>query len=320
MRRMKTGLNVVLLVLGVCWPSSEAVPDDARSSPNSSQMSSKANRVSVKRAAVESRASIPADAPDIQWSLPPRPQHAPLGSEFQKQVANLPREQREAAAMAEILRGNVPDFFRQLKPIRVESMEEDGTQHVATYFVTSDYLSIGADEDFFRIPLTPATACRIADKLDASLITTKISDDLFAAAQVRLDPQPLTQDRDQVSAFWQHHQLIEEQLLGKPRGALVVGIKKDVVLSNRLREKPHKVAIYGWHNPDGRPIQSLYVGHVDWYVDYSHGIRLMSQRLDIDGEPRRVDDVLRDKQLCRLLSSEGPIDAPAVRKAAHWAR
>jgi hypothetical protein len=81
------------------------------------------------------------------------------------------------------------------------------------------------------------------------------------------------------------------------------------VLTNRLKEKPSRVAIYGWHYPDGQPIQPLYVGHVDWYVDYSHGIRLVSQEMIVDGRPMRFSDVLRDMELSALVSDEGPIDA-----------
>ena len=210
--------------------------------------------------------------------------------------------------LQEIINGNVPEFLRRLVAIRVEAMDDAGTRHVATYFVMPDYLAIGTDNDFFRVPVTPATATAIADQFDASLITAKVSDDVFAAAQVKLDPQPLTKDRDAVATFWQHHQIIEEQMRGKSRGLLVAGIKKDIVLTNRLKEKPHKVAIYGWHESHSQPIQSLYVGHVDWYVDYSHGVRLMSQRIIVDNQPLKVSDVLKDSHLCPLLRTEGPID------------
>lgn len=98
----------------------------------------------------------------------------------------------------------------------------------------------------------------------------------------------------------------------------MTGTKKDVVLTNGLKEKPHKVPIFGWHSHDGQPIQSLYVGHVDWSVDYSHGVRLMSQRIFVDNLPRRVTDVLMDRRLCPLLSREGPIDSAEVRKSAGW--
>src|SRR5439155_7225507 len=121
---------------------------------------------------------------------------------------------------------------------------------------------------------------------------TKISDDIFRAADLKLDPRPLTKDRDAATTFWQHHQIIEDQRKGQPLGLLIAGIKKDIVLTNRLKEKPHRVAIYGWHYPSGKPIQPLYVGHVDWYVDYSHGIRLMSRRMILDGKPMDVNDIL----------------------------
>jgi hypothetical protein len=89
----------------------------------------------------------------------------------------------------------------------------------------------------------------------------------------------------------------------------VAGIKKDVVITKELSERPGHVAIYGWHKLDGKPIQPLTTVHVDWYVDYSHGIRLVDQWAEVDGEPMLVCDVLRDKNLCGLLSDEGPFDA-----------
>ena len=44
-------------------------------------------------------------------------------------------------------------------------------------------------------------------------------------------------------------------------------------------ERPNRVAIYGWHYLNGQPIQPTYAGHVDWYIDYSHGIRPVRRRL-----------------------------------------
>src|SRR5262249_34437109 len=122
---------------------------------------------------------------------------------------------------------------------------------------------------------------------------------------------PLTKDREAANTFYEHHKIIEEQRSVARWGItgwLLSGIKKDVVLTNRLKEKPNRVAIYGWHYPDGKPIQRLYVGHVDWYVDYSHGIRLVSQEMIVDGQPMKFRDVLRDKELSALISDEGPID------------
>ncbi|WP_204310148.1 hypothetical protein, partial [Enterobacter cloacae] len=84
-----------------------------------------------------------------------------------------------------------------------------------------------------------------------------------------LDPVPMYIFRDSTVTMWQHHLIIEGQR--KNRKGLIAGIKKDVVITDLLTRssKPNRVAIFGWHKPDGIPIQPLYTGHVNWYVDYS---------------------------------------------------
>ena len=241
---------------------------------------------------------------DNQPTIPPRPADAPTGSAFLKQIESLSPQDREAAILEELRSGNMPSFLRRFVPITVRS-----TSHVATYFVMPDYLSVGDDDDFFRLPMTPMTARAVADAFDCVLITRKISDDIYQNAPLRLPPIPLTEKRESVQTFYQHHQAIEAQRAraGKPLGTLIAGIKKDVVLTNRLLEKSHRVAIYGWHQPDGRPIQPLTIVHADTYVDYSHGVRLMSRLVIVDNHPRTVLDVLKDNALCALLSDEGPL-------------
>jgi hypothetical protein len=210
----------------------------------------------------------------------------------------------------------MPAFLRHLKTIRVFDTDPSGIKQTATYFVMPDYLAVGSDSDFFRVPITPETAIQLANQFEASLITVKISDDLFAASELKLRPSPLTKDRESSNSFWEHHRIIENQFGQSPRGQLVSGIKKDVVLTNRLGEKPHKVALYGWPDLDGRPIQPIYVGHADSYVDYSHGIRLMARRILIDDQPADAFDVLKDTKRSRLLSNEGPIDVATLQRMA----
>jgi len=265
-------------------------------------------------------APAPRDMREVRLSLPKRPADAPTGSAFRDRIATRPLAERETAVIGEITRGNVPEFLRRLKPIAVECTDETGARHAGTCFVTADYLGVGSDEDFFRIPLTPQAAVAIADAAGGTLLTAKLSDDVFRAADLNLEPKPLTQDRESVATFFQHHQIIEDQLRGKPRGALVAGIKKDIVWTNRLQEKPRKVAIYGWHYPDGRPIQPLYVGHWDRYVDYSHGLRLLAREMVVDGRTVAVTDVLRDGRLRGLVTCEGPTDIDQLRRTSEWDR
>lgn len=267
---------------------------------------------------VEVRAVIDRGDAARSLTLPERPADVPTGSQFLQQVLMLSRQEREASILREIMQGNVPAFERKLTPLRLTFQSDDGAKHSAVYYVTSDYLAIGTDTDFVRMPMTPATAVTISRAAHAALITRKISDDVFSAAEVKLQPQPMTKDRDAAATFGEHHRLIEKQRGETPPEKLIVGIKKDVVLTNRLREKSHKVAIYGWHYPHGAPIQSLYVGHVDWYVDYSHGVRLMADEMLIDGQPHKVAEVLKHPEWHKLLSDEGPIDTAEVIQAAQW--
>jgi hypothetical protein len=242
--------------------------------------------------------------------IPPRPRDAVGGVAFIQSVAKLTPTEREEAIAREILRGNIPNFLRAFKPIAVSAKDSAGKEHTIRYDVAPDYLAIGSDADFVRMPMTPATAARIADAFGCALPTRKIVDDVYRNAALKLAPKPLTMDREAPATFLRHHRLIEEQRAGHPLGELIAGIKKDVVVTNRLAEKPNRVAIYGWHTSEGKPIQPLTIVHVDRYVDYSHGVRLMKRTVVVDGIARDVRQVLLSPDRCVLLSDEGPILRP----------
>jgi len=242
--------------------------------------------------------------------IPDRPEGAMGGRAFMKSVADLSPSEREAAIGDELLRGNVPTFLRRFIVIYTSVAVGDDHEVTASYEVAPDYLAIGSDEDFVRVPMTPMTAQAVADAFGCALPTRKMVNDIYDQAEVKLAPLPLTEDRTSVTTFLQHHGLIEWQRQGKSLGALVAGIKKDVVITNRLQEKPNRVAIYGWHKLNGEPIQPLYTGHVNTYVDYSHGVRLVRRVMNVAGEATTVDAVLADPNLAALLSDEGVIAEP----------
>ena len=252
-------------------------------------------------------ASLPAAPPELLLKILPRPDGAPTGSQFLKQIDSVSPADRESAIETELTRGNVPEFLRTLKTIRLTVTEANGAIHEAECFVTPDYLAVGTNADFFRLPMTSMTAQKIATAFNGSLITTKLSDAIYAQSELKITPCPLTKDRESAATFFEHHRLIEAERDGRAPDLVVGGIKKDVVLTNQLEGKPGHVAIYGWHYPDGKPIQPLYVGHTAGYVDYSHGIRLMSQNVIVDGKPMVVADVLADPVLSAVLTNEGPI-------------
>jgi len=183
--------------------------------------------------------------------------------------------------------------------------------------VTPDYLSIGSDEDFLRIPLTRPTAVTIAEEFGFVLPTRKIVDAVFEQADFRFKPQPLPPGRMMRSSeyYVRHNEMIEEQHRNRSLGELVAGNKKDVVLSNRLLG-PERIAIYGWHRRKGEPIQPLSTVHGARYADYSHGVRLVYDKVCIDGELRSIYDVLLDPSLAPALSYEGLI--PKIKRLMQW--
>jgi hypothetical protein len=97
-----------------------------------------------------------------------------------------------------------------------------------------------------------------------------------------------------------------------PQGALTAGDKKDLVLTDRLLRAPGRVAIYGWHRASHDPIQPLSTVHGAGYADYSHGVRLVSRTVYVNGASRSIDAVLTDPELAALLvRNEEPVDFDA---------
>lgn len=228
-----------------------------------------------------------------------------VATAFYKTVAAWKWRERDSLAKLEILSGNYPSFLRNFVRINTSFTDSaSGKTISAYYFVAPDYLSLGTDDDWARIPLTPMAAQVIADSFHCFLPTRKMVNDIYQQAVVKLDPVPMYAFRDSSVTMWQHHLIIEGQRKG--RKGLIAGIKKDVVLSGKVTRdaKPDREAIYGWHKPDGKPIQPLYTGHINWWVDYSHGIRLVYRIIWVNGKPMDYTEVFRRPVLQKLLCDE----------------
>jgi hypothetical protein len=246
--------------------------------------------------------------------IPARPSSASTGSDFVRRTAGLSELEREAVIVAELLAGDVPGFLRHLKPVTLLGRRAGKTVR-ATICVTPDYLALGSDDDFLRIPMGLQTAVAVAARFGFVLPTPKMVDAIYQQAEVHLRPQPLPPGPEMRStAYYSRHNAriqMQRRKLGAPLGLLVAGQKKDLVLTNRLRRKPGRVAIYGWHRGAGQPIQPLSTVHGARYADYSHGVRLVSAVAFVDGKPRPIFEVLEDPALGLLLSDEGPLPHPA---------
>ncbi|NKB28809.1 MAG: hypothetical protein GKR99_15165 [Rhodobacteraceae bacterium] len=223
-------------------------------------------------------------------------------------LSGLGGAERDRRIAAQVLAGNIPDFMRNLTPVTLKS--DDTT---VTICVTPDYVAIGDDADHVRVPMGLPAAAKIADGLGFMLPTTRMVDAIYADAGVQLAPQPMTPNSQMTSNNYirRHNATIQRQLVAADaeNGTLTAGHRKDLVLSNRLRSKPGRVAIYGWHRINGRPIQPLSTVHGQYYADYSHGVRLVSRTAYVNGRPVELSDLLSDARFAALISDEGPIRA-----------
>ena len=227
------------------------------------------------------------------------------GNEFYHQAFAMKWKERDSFAVKEILNGNIPSFLKKFEGIKVSIIDSPTGKTInAVYFVSPDYLSIGTDNDWARINITPLAAQKIADSFNCFLPTKKMVDDIYKVAKVKLEPVPMYAFRDSTPTMWHHHLIIEGQRKGGK--GLIAGIQKDVVISGKISRdpKPDRVAIYGWHKLDGTPIQPLYTGHIFWWVDYSQAIRLVYRKIKVENKWMDYTEVLSDPILRKLLCDE----------------
>lgn len=252
-------------------------------------------------------------------NLPPRSGNALGGQAFVNVISPMaapPDAQRENWIYAQVESGNIPDWMRNLVPITT-NLVISGVNHTVTYYAAPEYLAIGSDEDYFLEPMTPLLAQRISVLLNCTLPTQKMVDDIWTQTQLKLAPMPLTynQTNPPITVAWfdVYNSNIwaqrEPYIPSFPLGDSVAGDKKDVIISTYIYNNLQNgvttpVVIYGWQYTDGVPIQPIYNGHSEYYMDYSHGIRMVQQAITVDGQPTTVTNVLTNPNLAALLSDE----------------
>ena len=250
-------------------------------------------------------------------SIPDRPVSAMDGSVFLTATKSLSKSKREDRILKEVRRGNIPSHLRNLSAITYSRILGGKTYDIEL-FVMPDYLAIGSDSDFVHIPMNPLTAQKIADHFAYVLPTPLLVDYIYQNAEVKLSPKPMKPGKAMHtnSYYLAHTSSISKQLAASSgsNGDLIAGHKKDVVITNRLMKKRRirRVAIYGWHRKNGRPIQPVSLVHDERYVDYSHGIRLIFNSVKINGEWMPLVEVMRHPTLSYLVSKKGRVIRPRI--------
>ena len=252
------------------------------------------------------------------------------GHEFIQKVQDMGFWEMEEETVKQILSGNMPSALKKFRKIKynVYHLEQDSKgkeinkKYTVEMWVLPDYLAVGSDEDFVRMPMGPLAAQRVADSLYCSLPTTFLVDRIDEAAEGRIEIFPFRPvgDRNMKPLCFEDSNNAINALMrakGLHFGQFVSGLKKDVVLTTRLENEAgfdRHVAIYGWHHPDGHPQQPLYIRHGNFYSDYSHGIRLIYRTIKIDGKEYDLRDVL--EHLGWWLVSNEPV--PFKRASYDW--
>ncbi len=252
--------------------------------------------------------------------MPRRPGNAQDAGTVMTSVRGMDGSKRDRHVLREILAGNMPGFLRSLRPVNIKGTAADGTPAEITICVTPDYLALGSDRNFVRVPLGLRAATRIGGEFNMLLPTPRMVDMIYRAADLQLAPSPMSPGPQMTSTEYllRHNATVEAQRkrAGAAPGTLISGHKKDLVLTNRLASKRGRVAIYGWHRRNGRPIQPLSTVHGAAYADYSHGVRLVSRTAFLNGKPVDLRGLIADPQYAGLLSNEGPVGGPRLRMAA----
>ncbi|MBY0314745.1 MAG: hypothetical protein K2Q26_04460 [Bdellovibrionales bacterium] len=247
--------------------------------------------------------------------FPPRQTNEAWSSQTFLSYLKNPSVQRELAVVKEVLKGNVPEVLKAFTPLRIPARYQ-GADVVLELQVQPDYLMIGTENDFVRMPLTNYAAQFLASEFGFVMPTTFLVDRIYDQASVKLKPQPTDWYKYPGAMrsgpnYYIFNNTIENQRDG--RWGLVAGHKKDVVITNRLNSKPQQVAIYGWQQAGNKPIQPLALPHDFAYEDYSHGIRFLGPELKIiygDGRvvSRSLAKALTENELGNILNGQqGPI-------------
>lgn len=229
------------------------------------------------------------------------------GSELVAALPEVPGRARETAILEAVRAGHVVVDW---SPIEVRD-----DRHILRFWVSSDVLRVGEPCDSVRVAVTCRTHRLAAEELGCILPTPRISDLVWLHADVRLGvyvqpPRPAMASK---SAFLRHHEQLEAELAGRS-GVVTAG--KDWVICRRLATAPGRAANYGWHlarggrpgvTPGVRVVQPLGLAHDLDHVDYSQFCRLVRRRCGLDGVDADLEELLRNGEVARLVSHEGPL-------------
>ena len=164
--------------------------------------------------------------------------------------------------------------------------------------VAPNYWEYGEGDDRIMMPMTLPIALEVAKLWGAILPTPRMVEAIWTQAVVKVAAHPTKPDAGMVTVaraglhdLTAKADLYRAEPTWKREQLLVGGHKKDLV---DLPTRPTgKLGIYGWHGERGPAIQPVSFVHDENYVDYSHGVRLVSWWAEYGGKTFAMDDLFK---------------------------
>jgi hypothetical protein len=273
---------------------------------------------------------------------PPRPKKKDrvTGTQFLQRIQGMTQAQIDEEVFKEATRGNIPDFMRPENFYEIAVFGRVNGKDVEVRIqVALDYLAIGDNNDYVRVPVSPLLAQRLADRFGYVLPTSKIVDVIddesratkqdikFVAApeiaMLIIDPSTGRQVYEKwntkgpygpYEGKWMmsvefteaQNRLVNEQISQRRLRGVRAGQNKDIIYHPET-VKRKSACIY---HPREQGVN--YVSHEDTYADYSHGARFISGKVRVivhnrDGTTSETTmdmaQLLRNKDIYRLLST-----------------
>ncbi len=190
--------------------------------------------------------------------LADKPSATLSGNDFMRRADTTSFWTLEDLIVEAVTAGQVPDALRQFRKITfttpvVDSVEILRRRHKVEMWVLPDYVAIGTNDDFVRMPMGPLAAQRIADSLDCTLPTTFLVDRIAEASEGHIDifpfrplggrncqPIVFQDSTNAINALFKAH--------GYHFGQFISGLKKDIVITYKIQtltDYERNVAIYG---------------------------------------------------------------------------
>jgi hypothetical protein len=262
-----------------------------------------------------------------------RPAKAMSGSQFAKDILGLDLEpgasgrvnwyqqgklnpdEMQNAILMQIEIGNIPEFLRHPKEVRIP--KSDGGFY--TVYAMPDVLAIGSDKDYFRVPMNPLLSQALAQKYGMALPTRTIVENIWIEAGksgIQCTGPNYTHSAadlgflNSAGFYYRQNEDIREQVdeIGpdNPRFKGVrSGGKKELVVEPTVL-KTHRTAFYGLWMANGLPIQVTDAHDVN-HTEYAMGTRYLAQMVTVsDGKGGRrvisLREALRDPDMANDLN------------------